>query len=54
MFQGKVVEEIKTHFMLYLFFRMSCRLWECGNLLHDGQAAGDSMAHPHCALDTYG
>jgi hypothetical protein len=56
MFQGKVVEKLKTHILCSVtFFRKSCHLWDnvekCGRA---GQDIDDNMAHAHCMLDNKG
>ena len=60
MFQTKVVEKIKTHFVFYnslfyfiLFYFKACRLWDnVEEYFRAGQATDDEMAHAHCMLDT--
>ena len=54
MFQTKVVEKIKTHFMLNkFFFRKSCRLWDnVEKYGRAGQSTDDIMAQSLCVLDT--
>jgi hypothetical protein len=40
-----------THFMLSLFFRKSCRLWDnVENYCRAGQAIHDNMVHAYCML----
>ena len=55
MFQTKVVEKIKTHFVFNNFFfpRKSCRLWDnVEKFCTAGQATDESMAHAYDMLDT--
>jgi len=54
MFQTKVAEKIKTHFMLNkVFSRKSWCLWDkVEKYCRAGQATDDSMANAHCMLDT--
>jgi hypothetical protein len=53
MFQTKVVETIKTHFILYIFFFKSRRLCDNGEkYCTAGQATDDNMTHAHCMLNT--
>jgi len=57
MFQTKVVEKIKTHFMLnnFFLFRKSCRLWDnVEKYCRAGQLTDGNMAHAHCMLDNKG
>jgi hypothetical protein len=52
MFQTKVVEKIKTCFMLINFFLKSCRLCDTVEKhCRAGQAMDDNMGHAHCMLD---
>jgi hypothetical protein len=52
LFQSKVVEKIKTHIMVNIFFK-SCRLWDnVEKYFRAGQATDDNMAPTHCMLDT--
>jgi len=55
MFQTKVVEEIKTYYILFcnFLFRKSCRLWEnVEKYCRAGQGTDDNMVLAHCMLDT--
>jgi hypothetical protein len=54
MFQTKVTEKIKTHFMLNnFFFCKSSGLSDNVDKYHRaGQATDDNMAHAHCMVDT--
>jgi len=55
MFQTTIVEKIKTHFVLGIFFFKSCRLWEnVEKYCRAGHATDDNTAHAHCMLDTQG
>ena len=54
MFQTKVVEKIRAHFILNnLPPTKSCLLWDnVGKYCRARQATDDGMAHAHCMLDT--
>jgi len=46
-FQGKVVQNIKTHFI-----RNPCHLWDSvKKYCSGGYATDDNMTHAHCMLD---
>jgi hypothetical protein len=53
MFQTKVVEKIKTHFVFStFFFQKTCRLWDnVEKCCIAGQAIDANMAHAHYMLD---
>jgi hypothetical protein len=44
MFQAKVVEKIRTHFMFNKFFWQSCRLWDVVKYCRSRQATDDNIA----------
>jgi len=51
MFPRKVVEKIKTHFVLNIFFRRSYRLWEnVKKYSRAGQATDVNTVHVQCIL----
>ena len=55
MFQTKVLNKIKTHFIFnnfyFIFFRKSCRVWNnVEKYRRAGQDTDDIMAHAHCML----
>jgi hypothetical protein len=55
MFRTKVVEKIKTHFMLHNFFSFENRVCFSDNVqkyCRAEQAKDDSMANAHCVFDT--
>jgi len=54
MFQAKVVEKIKIHFVSSnFFFLKSFRFGDnVEKYCRDGQATDDNMAHAHCMLNT--
>jgi hypothetical protein len=54
MFQIKVEEKIKTHFVWNnFFFRTFCRLRDnVEKYCREGQATDDNMEQAHCMLDT--
>ena len=56
MFETEVVEEIKTHILCSkIFFFKSYHLWDnVEKYCRAGQATGDSIAHVHGMLDTWG
>jgi len=50
MFQTKIVEKIKTHFMFSIFLSENLSVVE--KYCRAGQAADDKMVHENCILDT--
>jgi len=54
MFQTKVVEKIKTHFLFNNFFFLNRAVYEIiwEKYCRTGQITGDNMAYAHCMLDT--
>ena len=53
MFQAKVVEKIKTHFVFSNFFRKFCHFQNnMKKYCTVGQEIDDNMTHAHCMLDT--
>jgi hypothetical protein len=55
MFQTKVVEKVKTHFVLGNIFLKFCRLSEnVEKYCRADEATEDNMANAHCMLDTFG
>jgi hypothetical protein len=54
MFQTKVEEKIKTHFVWnsFFFFWKFCRLRDVEKYFRGGQAIDDNMEQGHCTLDT--
>jgi len=53
-FQGKVVQKIKTHSLCSITFsRKSCRLWDnVGKYCRAGHSSDDNTALAHCMLET--
>jgi hypothetical protein len=52
MFQTKVVDKIKTHFVFNNCFLNSCHLWDNVEKYYRArQATDDNTAHVHCMLD---
>jgi len=55
MFQTKVVERIKTHFLSNNSFWKSCRLWNnVEKYRRAGKVIDENTAHAHCMLNTSG
>jgi len=53
MFQTKVVERIKTHFVFSDFFlKIVPFIRKCGKILYSRAGHRDNMAHAYCMLDT--
>jgi len=53
MFQTKVVEKIKTHFMISNFFFLIVPLWDnLEKYCRAGHATDDNRVHAHCMLGT--
>jgi hypothetical protein len=52
MFQAKVVEKIKRHFVLIFFSKFIPLMRECLKFFTAGQATNDNMTHAHFTLDT--
>ena len=51
-FQTKIVEKIKTHFVLEAFLRKSCNLWDnMEKYRRARQTTVDDMARAQCMLD---